>query len=186
MPICPAVTQTSLSKQCPNTTIMNLFKTSALPLSVFTANGNTFRIRRMGVDDYPSVRALIPSVSRCNRTHSSDQISKLIDDGYIVSVCVYTLQDDTETQLVGYAELVKVPHLGRSWDGRLERVIVHPQWRKNGIGNEISIYITKIAKELGLGRIDLTVERDEALRLYTKNGYQTVDTTCMRIMLADL
>ncbi|CDJ42495.1 acetyltransferase domain-containing protein, putative [Eimeria tenella] len=88
----------------------------------------------------------------------------------------------SEGPLCGFCEVYIQPHLGRAADGRLERVVIHPSFRGQGLGTQMCRLVLQIAqKQLSLGRIDLTVEKDDARHIYTKLGFEPVPTETLRL-----
>eukprot|EP00921_Rhytidocystis_pertsovi_P004912 GHVQ01008527.1.p1 GENE.GHVQ01008527.1~~GHVQ01008527.1.p1 ORF type:complete len:257 (+),score=60.14 GHVQ01008527.1:319-1089(+) len=87
-----------------------------------------------------------------------------------------------QLELIGFAELYRLPHLGRNFDGRLERVITREEYRGKGIATKLCEYIVDIAKtKLDCGRVDLTVEKGDARHVYQdKLQFSPVETTVLR------
>lgn len=159
----------------------------------------------MKAADYPDVRALLPLVSRCQEQLQEPQLSEVLRLPTYVPFCCFVaagatdgpaaegsaatngangcaLKGVAEGRLCGFCEVYVMPHLGRAADGRLERVIVDPEYRGQGIGTAMCKAVLQFAKEqLGLGRIDLTVEKENARHIYTKLGFEPVRTETLRL-----
>ncbi|CEL99281.1 unnamed protein product [Vitrella brassicaformis CCMP3155] len=92
--------------------------------------------------------------------------------------------DESSLELVGYGELYLMPHMGRGFDGRLERVVVSEGFRGRGLATALCEHIIEQARgPLACGRVDLTVENPAAKHIYTKLGFEDVQTKMMRLML---
>lgn len=136
----------------------------------------------MTVSDYDIVRKLLPKVSTCVSTHSEDDIT------YFLSLPTYhpfvAFREDTG-ELVGFAEIYRLPHLGRSFDARLERVITTESFRGQGLATRMCECLIDLAKtKLNCNRIDLTVEKADARHIYeTKLQFKHVNTTLLRLTL---
>ena len=59
-------------------------------------------------------------------------------------------------------------------EGEITNVAVHPEWRKQGIADQIIDAVIEGAKQRGLGQIFLEVRasNEPAKRLYEKHGFQ--------------
>ncbi|CDJ29106.1 acetyltransferase domain-containing protein, putative [Eimeria mitis] len=91
-------------------------------------------------------------------------------------------QPACEGPLCGFAEVYVLPHLGRAADGRLERVIVAAELRGQGLGTAMCREVLRFSRlQLGLGRVDLTVEKENAKHIYTKLGFEPVSTETLRL-----
>ncbi|CDI84718.1 acetyltransferase domain-containing protein, putative [Eimeria praecox] len=159
----------------------------------------------MKAGDYPAVRALLPLVSRCQQQLQEPHMSEVLRLQTYLPFCCFAAAgspdaaaaEESETingtngcvskelvegPLCGFCEVYILPHLGRSADGRLERVVVDPQYRGQGVGTAMCKVVLQFAKEqLGLGRIDLTVEKENAKHIYTKLGFEPVRTETLRL-----
>lgn len=91
--------------------------------------------------------------------------------------------DDHQLEkIIGYAELHRLPHMGRGMDGRLEKVLVLEEWRGKKIAQVACQCLLDIARdELHCGRCDLTVEKPDAMAVYTKLGFEPVETQVLRL-----
>ncbi|CDJ47642.1 acetyltransferase domain-containing protein, putative [Eimeria brunetti] len=168
----------------------------------FSQNNKNFVLRKMKAADYPAVRALLPLVSRCQQQLEEPQLSEVLRLPTYVPFCCFAAdaapsaataaapgatngcakQELAEGRLIGFCEVYVQPHLGRAADGRLERVIVDPDYRGQGIGTAMCREVLQFAKQqLGLGRIDLTVEKENAKHIYTKLGFEPVRTETLRL-----
>jgi len=148
-------------------------------LGHFECNGIHVICGPMTRDDYPAVMKLLPGVSRCKTSHVPEEVSKLLSAPTYHPWCAYRL--DTG-ELVGFAEIHRLPHLGRNYDARLERVIVSPDFRRQGLATKFVRHIIQQARDkLDCGRIDLTVEKAEAQTLYCNLGFAPVATNVYRL-----
>lgn len=139
----------------------------------------------MTVADYDAARSLVPEVSRCNRWLTKDEFAPLLNIPTFHPYCCYRL--DTN-ELVGYAELHRMPHLGRKFDARVERVVISPNFRDKGLASAMCTELIRRAKdELDCGRVELTVEKPAARHIYEeKLHFKPVDTTVMRLLFQEL
>ncbi|GAW81741.1 N-acetyltransferase [Plasmodium gonderi] len=86
--------------------------------------------------------------------------------------------------IVGYTEMYLLFHMGRSFDSRIERLVVDKYYRNKGFGlliMYISIYVLKYLYQCN--RCDLNVENDIALRIYKKLNFFKVETQVYRLNL---
>lgn len=149
------------------------------PQKLALPGGDDVLLTSMTLESYPLVREIVPKVSRCQITHPPEVVRTMIDDPNYYPICAFKGSD-----LVGYAELHLCPHIGRMPDGRLERVVVAESFRGKGLATALCREIISLAKKLKCGRMDLTVEKDEARHIYEdKLDFLKVDTTVMRLML---
>lgn len=148
----------------------------------FLCKDVTVVFRPMEVDDYGAVRDLVPLVSRCFTRFSSQDVQALLALPTYHPWCA--IRKDTGA-LVGFVELLRLPHIGRQFDGRLERVVVSENFRNRGLATMMCEYLITQAKEvLNCGRIELTVEKENARHIYEqKLQFVPVSTTVMRRML---
>lgn len=164
--------------------------------------------RRMRVSDYPSVRKLMPSVSRCFLVFDEEQVAEILSLPTFFAWCCFrkqkTVADREKTReetgggkeggqedearqaegdLLGYCEMILQPHWGRKPDGRLERVVVSEHFRGRGLATQMCREVIQVMKESGIvGRIDLTVEKPDARHVYEdKLGFKEVDTKVLRL-----
>jgi ribosomal protein S18 acetylase RimI-like enzyme len=82
---------------------------------------------------------------------------------------------ETENQVMGKVELMVPPHATSAATGYIKRVIVHPDWRGQGIARHLLNHTTTFARqELQLGGLDLHVWEGNqgAIRLYQDLGFQ--------------
>lgn len=149
------------------------------------AKGNQYTIREMTVDDYPPVRKLVPGVSTCDLHHSPEYFATLLQ---LPTYYPFVLSRNDTGEVIGFAELILLPHIGRTCDSRLERVIVQPQYRGQGLATALCVRILEVAEALlGCNRCDLTVEKPDARHIYqNKLGFTPVTTEVMRLRLPRL
>ena len=156
----------------------------------FSAKEGQYILRRMTAADYPHVRQMLRLVSRCLQQLDSADLDELLKQPTYIPFCCFTSVPskgrgkggEKEVELCGFCELYVMPHLGRAADGRLERVVVAPEYRGKGIATAMCQVVLRQAKEhLQLGRLDLTVEKPEARHIYTKLGFTPVQTETLRL-----
>jgi len=148
-----------------------------------TKSGEDITIRAMVPEDYTQIRALLPKVSRCSRTHTAAEVEILLSCPNYFPFCAVS----STGEIVGYAELHRMPHMGRLYDSRLEKVIVKESMRGNKIASILCSHVMAVAKdELSCGRVDLTVEKPDAKTVYAKLGFKTVETEVWRNMFETL
>ncbi|CBZ52042.1 putative acetyltransferase domain-containing protein [Neospora caninum Liverpool] len=154
--------------------------------------GEQVILRRMELSDYPAVRVLLPSVSRCPTTLSDAQVASILSLPVFYAWCCFSVKNaeseggderEREGDLLGYCEVLLQPHLGRKPDGRLERVVVSERFRGRGLATKMCEAVVQEVRERDLcGRLDLTVEKLEARHIYeNKLGFKAVDTSVLRL-----
>lgn len=90
-------------------------------------------------------------------------------------------QSSHKSKIIGYMEVYMLPHLGRTCDSRLERVIVDPVYRNRGLCHMMIKFVTEFCKDtLHCNRIDLTCENPIAMGIYTKYGFEPVHSSILR------
>eukprot|EP00918_Siedleckia_nematoides_P049657 GHVU01108837.1.p1 GENE.GHVU01108837.1~~GHVU01108837.1.p1 ORF type:complete len:186 (+),score=34.68 GHVU01108837.1:40-558(+) len=137
-----------------------------------------FVVRLMKKSDYAAARKLIPKVSSCEIELAEDAVAQITAlNTYFPFVVI-----DSSGEIIGFAELYCLPHLGRRCDARLERVVVDETHRGKGIASALCVHILQLAEGvLHCGRVDLTVEKDNARHIYEdKLGFEQIQTTVMR------
>ena len=74
-------------------------------------------------------------------------------------------------EVVGFGGLVwySIPSKGRV--GVIEEVVVLPEYRGNGLASKLMAELLKLAKEMGLQKINLTTADLGAKKLYEKFGF---------------
>eukprot|EP00918_Siedleckia_nematoides_P049656 GHVU01108836.1.p1 GENE.GHVU01108836.1~~GHVU01108836.1.p1 ORF type:complete len:218 (+),score=21.87 GHVU01108836.1:317-970(+) len=126
-----------------------------------------------------SRRVLLSSeVSSCEIELAEDAVAQITAlNTYFPFVVI-----DSSGEIIGFAELYCLPHLGRRCDARLERVVVDETHRGKGIASALCVHILQLAEGvLHCGRVDLTVEKDNARHIYEdKLGFEQIQTTVMR------
>lgn len=80
---------------------------------------------------------------------------------------------DLPYSVVGKVELLLAPESEPSEVGYIKRVVVHPEWRAQGVAREILRHVIAAAPELGVRHLDLHVWEGNApaLRLYEALGF---------------
>ncbi|CAC9696366.1 conserved protein, unknown function [Plasmodium sp. DRC-Itaito] len=89
-----------------------------------------------------------------------------------------------QKKIVGYVEIYLLFHMARLFDSRIERLVIHKEYRNRSLGlliMYISIYLLKYLYYCN--RCDLTVENDIALKLYKKLNFINVPTNVYRLNL---
>eukprot|EP01053_Blabericola_migrator_P005143 Blabericola_migrator_1__5142@NODE_2656_length_2489_cov_252_649050_g1609_i2_p2_GENE_NODE_2656_length_2489_cov_252_649050_g1609_i2NODE_2656_length_2489_cov_252_649050_g1609_i2_p2_ORF_typecomplete_len175_score27_00Acetyltransf_10/PF13673_7/5e10Acetyltransf_1/PF00583_25/2e09Acetyltransf_7/PF13508_7/2e06Acetyltransf_4/PF13420_7/8_3e06GNAT_acetyltran/PF12746_7/0_0011FR47/PF08445_10/0_0022Acetyltransf_3/PF13302_7/0_0017Acetyltransf_9/PF13527_7/0_018_NODE_2656_length_2489_cov_252_649050_g1609_i219472471 len=145
---------------------------------IMIEQGDTYVCRPMVLEDYETVRAIIPLVSRCHKTLPLSMVKEVLS---YPTFFPYVLCDGEE--IVGYAEIHRLPHFGRGFDGRLEKVIIVEKHRGKKLAQKFCAFLCEVAKtSLECGRMDLTVEKPDAKAVYTHLGFSKVDTEVWRAM----
>lgn len=89
-----------------------------------------------------------------------------------------------QKNIVGYVELYLLFHMGRFFDSRIERLVIHKLFRNQKLGllvMNISIFLLKHL--YSSNRCDLTAENEIAINLYKKLHFRHVDTNTFRLYL---
>eukprot|EP01071_Lankesteria_metandrocarpae_P002555 Lankesteria_metandrocarpae@DN2407_c0_g1_i1.p1 len=154
---------------------------SAIQDTVVECAGIKVKLQAAKPENYAELRTLAAGVSSCSDVHSSEDVQALFAIPTFHPVSARRVDSG---ELVGYAELYRLPHMGRSFDGRLERVVVDESFRGRNLATEMCKYIIAEAKRLQCNRIDLTVEADSALHIYkNKLGFVPISTTVLRLKM---
>ncbi len=100
----------------------------------------------------------------------ADYLAKIAAKG------IFLVMRDGE-RIIGMGELAIIIAPAHQ-TGRIEDMVVHADYRGQGLGRELAEALIAKAKELSLGRIDLTSHphRVAANKLYLKLGFQQVGT----------
>jgi ribosomal protein S18 acetylase RimI-like enzyme len=90
---------------------------------------------------------------------------------------------DTD-RLVGFAQLFIMPKTTFVM-GHLEDVVVHPKYRKQGIGKKLLEEVIALAKEKGASVLNLTTreERKDATELFYSLGFTSPGNLTLRLSL---
>ncbi|KEG02601.1 N-acetyltransferase, putative [Plasmodium vinckei vinckei] len=87
-------------------------------------------------------------------------------------------------KIVGYVEIYLLFHMGRCFDSRIERLVVHKEYRNKSFGLLIMYICIYILKYLYYcNRCDLNVENEIALRIYKRLNFVNVETEVYRLYL---
>ncbi|SOV12699.1 conserved protein, unknown function [Plasmodium sp. gorilla clade G2] len=89
-----------------------------------------------------------------------------------------------QKKIVGYVEIYLLFHMARLFDSRIERLVIHKEYRNKSFGlliMYITIYLLKYIYHCN--RCDLTVENEIALKLYKKLNFLNVPTNVYRLNL---
>jgi ribosomal protein S18 acetylase RimI-like enzyme len=114
--------------------------------------------------------ALLKLLNPSHKEVTSAQIALCAQESTIIE-CRHDLD------LVGMARLTVVPYFGGLY-GRIEDVIVHPDFRGQGIGKQMLEQLRAHSIRMGLTRLELTSNsrRKEAIKLYESLGFEKVET----------
>ncbi|KAL8270734.1 hypothetical protein Esti_005336 [Eimeria stiedai] len=159
------------------------------PISVSAKDGRGYTVRLMQASDYPGVCELLPLVSRGQQQLGEETLAAVLQQPTYLPFCCFSSRAhhgnaDDKQQLCGFCELYIQPHLRRAADGRLERVVVAPAFRGCGVATAMCQAVLQLAKtRLGLGKVNLTVEKPDAKHIYTKLGFTRVDTETLTLQL---
>lgn len=145
-------------------------------------NGVACTIRPATIADYEALYELVPIVSRCPTKHSESMQKEIFGNPWYHP---YVLCRDDTGEVVTFAELIRMPHIGRMYDSRLERVVTKESFRRRGAATKLCQFVVLMASKLGCCRIDLTVENPIAKRIYANLGFDTVTTEVQRVMLTE-
>ncbi|GBE60202.1 acetyltransferase domain-containing protein [Babesia ovata] len=87
--------------------------------------------------------------------------------------------------IVGYIEVYMMPHLGRLFDSRFERIIIDPKYRNKGVCQKmVAIAIDFCSSIMGCNRIDMICSNPIAIHVYEKFGFELVKTNTYRKTLS--
>jgi GNAT superfamily N-acetyltransferase len=134
-------------------------------------------IRKFIDEDYIHVLKFLNLVSDCICVHSYDDLNTLLTfksfKPYVAII------NDT---IVGYIELHLLPHIARGFDGRIERVVVHSNYRNQNIATEMCKYVIQEAKNMNCYKINLTVSDHIAKHIYiNKLKFQQIDINTLEL-----
>ncbi|CCF76013.1 hypothetical protein BmR1_04g09185 [Babesia microti strain RI] len=156
----------------------------------FTLNNLSFTLQLLSTYDvYLEARKLVSMVSRCSIVHNERFINELLKSKLFYPIAIKLSDSDTSSCMkgeciIGYFEIYLMPHLGRAFDGRIERMIVHPQYRNIGVCQKMMASAIELCKNnLMCNRIDLYAENEIAKYIYTKFGFSQVHTNVYRLSL---
>ncbi len=114
-----------------------------------------------------------------NSQGSFDDLKAVVADANAV---LFVAKDGDK--IIGSASLYKMRKLGR-FGGYVEDVVVDDAYRGQGLGKQLMTAVIDAAKEAGLGYLYLTSRPDPdrvaAQRLYTKLGFEPVETDVFRL-----
>jgi len=121
--------------------------------------------------DYPAVLSLWQDAGPGISLRPSDEPAEVAKK----------LERDPDLFLVAEEESVVIGVIMGAWDGRrgwLHHLAVHRDWRNRGIGTALLAEVEQRLKAKGCLKVNLMVRRDnpEALRLYARLGYQSMDS----------
>jgi len=131
-------------------------------------------IRQATVDDIPAIEALDRySVSPLrNIHHDLQKYFGSLDPSMHERNLVFLAQVDAE--VAGKAELVLSPATLPIQVGYIKRVIVHPDYRGQGIARQLMKALVAFSQEQGITFLDLHVfeKNQPAIRLYESLGFK--------------
>ncbi|ORM39581.1 Diamine acetyltransferase [Babesia sp. Xinjiang] len=149
-------------------------------------------------EEYLEVLPLVKKLSRCSLEHHRAYVDSMLrmplyypfvvrvldsvgcDDVTSSSSSVRSVNSDGSS-IIGYIEVYAMPHLGRLFDCRFERVIVDPAYRNRGVCHKmLSIAIEFCTSVLRCNRIDLTSDNPLAIHIYEKFGFEHVNVNTYR------
>ncbi|EKX74251.1 hypothetical protein BEWA_042920 [Theileria equi strain WA] len=175
---------------------ISLFSLKAEHTHEFTTSGIPILLKKLETyEEYLEVRPILEGVSRCYTVHPREYVEKMLSTPlfYPFIIQLNTKSNDTfdsslngtndqkHKKIVAYFEIHVIPHLGRLFDSRLERVIVDPEYRNLGIFSELLNFTVRFCTSvLKCNRIDLTSENPIAIRMYEKIGFEKVDSNVYR------
>ncbi len=93
---------------------------------------------------------------------------------------LYELRDNPFSSCYVYEEEGKILGYAMMWtlfeDGDITNIAVHPEYRKQGIAQKLLDTLFEEAKNAGLEylHLEVRVSNEKALRLYKKNGFETL------------
>lgn len=97
---------------------------------------------------------------------------------------VYCIGAFDQNRLVGFAQLFLMPKTAFTMS-YLEDVIVHSEYRNQGIGTKMLKGVISLAKQKGAKVINLTtrIEREAAVNLFKSSGFISPGNTVLRHLL---
>ncbi|EDO07484.1 Acetyltransferase (GNAT) family protein [Babesia bovis T2Bo] len=168
----------------------------------FELDGLCLKFKQLeSYDEYLEVRPLVEQLSRCSIIHYREYVERMLryPSYYPFVLCLSgsasnveprnPVGDNTDANtstaecnsslgrnmIIGYLEIYVMPHLGRSFDCRLERVVIHPSYRNRGICQRmLNSAIEFCTSVLRCNRIDLISDNPVAVHIYKKFGFDHV------------
>ena len=139
-----------------------------------------FEIRPARVEDVPIILQLIRDLATYERapndvTATEEQLAEVLFGARPSAEVLLAFEQDTA---VGFAVFF---HNFSTWLGRpglyLEDLFVKPEMRGKGYGRALLVYLAKIARERGCGRMEWAVLdwNDPAIQFYRKLGAKPMD-----------
>ena len=88
-------------------------------------------------------------------------------NGSLIIVC------EKDGKIIGKMDVMQKTRAGKEFL-YIERVFIHPEWRRKGFGKQFIAFAEQECKKRGLKYIDLSVREENiaALNLYSNNGFQ--------------
>lgn len=115
-------------------------------------------------------------------------LERILSNPSIGALFVAIDRTDRAARVIGMANLLysESTFLGGPV-GWLEDVVVHPQWRGQGVGTALIDHIKTFARERGLLRITLLTDFDNAraIRRYESTGFIRSTMIPMRVVFGD-
>ncbi|CDR94641.1 hypothetical protein, conserved [Babesia bigemina] len=190
--------------------ICNVFENKVSFTDEFEVNGLRFLFKPLeSYEEYLEVRPLVETLSQCPITHCRQYVDVMLrlPSYYPFLVCLVDdssgrkRNDDTAassscdgpapasgpdsspatSHIVGYIEVYMMPHLGRLFDSRFERIIVDPKYRNMGVCQKmVATAIHFCRSVLRCNRIDMICNNPVAIHVYEKFGFELVKTNTYR------
>lgn len=131
-------------------------------------------IRQATVDDIPAIEAL-DAYSTSPLRHIHQDLQKYfgsLDPSLHERNLIFLAEAETEP--VGKAELVLAPGTVPFQVGYIKRVVVHPDYRGQGVARRLMQALIAFSREEGIHFLDLHVfeQNLSAIRLYESLGFQ--------------
>ncbi|MFN0300919.1 MAG: GNAT family N-acetyltransferase [Burkholderiales bacterium] len=154
----------------------------ALEISLATAKQLPALVELLGIL-FSQEREFMPDPARQRRG-----LERILANPSIGALFVAVDRTDRAARVIGMASLLysESTFLGGPV-GWLEDVVVHPQWRGQGVGTALIDHIKTFAREHGLLRITLLTDFDNAraIRRYENAGFVRSTMIPMRLVFND-
>lgn len=139
------------------------------------------KYRKLEVGDQKKLIEIFKQLSAHFEFHKFDAESLINDER------IGCLVAEKDNQVVGFASLISYQTPTKGWIGRIEDVIVHENFRGQGIGRGLVERLIEIAMKKNLALIDLTSnpKREIARKLYESLGFKIGETEPFRLVLGE-
>ncbi|GIX62536.1 acetyltransferase domain-containing protein, putative [Babesia caballi] len=194
--------------------VCTLLERKVLFSEEFEANGLRLLFKQLeSYEEYLAARPLVEMLSRCSIIHGKDYVNAMLRLPSYYPFVVYLLGEGSanaaaaeaasasdrngevrtpaptderrEINIIGYIEVYTLPHLGRLFDSRLERVVVDPRYRNHGVCQKmITLALRFCSSFLHCNRVDLICDNPVAMHIYEKFGFVEVKTNTYRKTLS--